>query len=92
VGPHRSSRFLVNVAKKAKGIPQAAVLNGQPASLFVDGGAVVTALVLDIMEGKIVGVRVVSNPDKLHRLTAHLAATVPADGGAEGPRRSTAPR
>jgi hypothetical protein len=83
VGPHRSSRFLVNVAKKAKGIPQAAVLNGQPASLFVDGGAVVTALVLDIMEGKIVGVRVVSNPDKLQRLSAHLAATGPADRGTD---------
>jgi RNA polymerase sigma-70 factor (ECF subfamily) len=81
VGPRRSARFLVNVAKKVKGIPQAAVLNGQPASLFVDGGAVVTALVLDIMEGKIVGVRVVSNPDKLQRLSAHLAATASADGG-----------
>ncbi len=89
VGPRRSSRFLVNVAKRVHGVPQAAVLNGQPASVFVAGGAVVAALVLDIMEGTIVGVRVVSNPDKLARLNAHLAATkayagpaTPADGPA----------
>jgi hypothetical protein len=58
-------------------VPQAAVLNGQPSSVFVDGGTVVAALVLDIMEGKIVGVRVVSNPDKLKRLSAQLLAAAP---------------
>lgn len=80
VGPRRSSRFLMNVAKRVHGVPQAAVLNGQPSSVFVDGGTVVAALVLDIMEGKIVGVRVVSNPDKLERLSAQLLAAAPADG------------
>jgi RNA polymerase sigma-70 factor, ECF subfamily len=75
VGPQRSSRFLMNVAKKVQGLPQAAVLNGQPASVFVDDGAVVAALVLDITDRTIVGVRVVSNPDKLARLSAHLLAT-----------------
>ena len=88
VGPQRSSRFLMNVAKKAHGLPRAAVLNGQPASVFVDEGAVVAALVLDILDGMIVGVRVVSNPDKLARLSAHLLAdpstpaaeALPADG------------
>ena len=82
VGPQRSSRFLMNVAKRVHGVPQAAVLNGQPSSVFVDGGTVVAALVLDIMEGKIVGVRVVSNPDKLERLSAQLLAAAPADGPA----------
>ena len=90
VGPQRSSRFLMNVAKKAHGLPRAAVLNGQPASVFVDDGAVVAALVLDILDGMIVGVRVVSNPDKLARLSAHLLAdastpaaeALPADGSA----------
>ncbi len=53
-------------------MPRGAVLNGQPATLFVDEGEVVTALVLDIVDGLIVGVRVVTNPDKLQRLTAHL--------------------
>jgi len=82
VGPRRSSRFLMNVAKRVHGMPKAAVLNGQPSSVFVDGGTVVAALVLDVMEGKIVGVRVVSNPDKLKRLSAQLVAAGPADGPA----------
>ncbi len=81
VGPYRSSRFLLNVAKKVEGRPQAAVLNGQPASVFVQDGAVVSALVLDIMDGSIVGVRVVSNPDKLARLSAHLRADARPPGG-----------
>ncbi len=77
VGPTRSSRFLLHVAKKAQGTPRAAVLNGQAATVFVHDGSVVNALVLDIMDGLIVGVRVVTNPDKLRRLTAQLRG---ADG------------
>src|SRR6202042_3785549 len=72
VGPSRSSRFLLNVAKKVHGVPQSTLLNGQPATVFVERGVVVAALVLDIMDGSIVGVRVVSNPDKLERLSARL--------------------
>ena len=73
VGPHRSSRFLLNVAKKVHGQPYAVVLNGQSATVFVDeAGNVVSALVLDILEGLIVGVRAVTNPDKLGWLSAHL--------------------
>ncbi len=70
VGPYRSSRFLLNVAKKVHGLPTEMTLNGQPAVVFVDGGQVVSAVVLDIVEARIVGVRVVSNPDKLERLQA----------------------
>ncbi len=72
IGPHRSSRFLLNVAKKLEGVPRATVLNGQPATIFVEGGTVVAALVLDIVDGSIVGVRAVTNPDKLTRLSARL--------------------
>ena len=72
VGPYRSSRFLLHVAKKVHGVPRATVLNGQPATVFVDGDTVVAALVLDIMDGSIVGVRTVTNPDKLARLSAQL--------------------
>jgi RNA polymerase sigma-70 factor, ECF subfamily len=73
VGSRRSSRFLFNVAKRATGTPRAVVLNGQPATLFVHDGSVVIALVLDIVDGLIVGVRVVTNPDKLQRLSAHVS-------------------
>jgi RNA polymerase sigma-70 factor, ECF subfamily len=79
VGPYRSSRFLVNVAKKVQGVPQSTVLNGQPATVFVDGGVVVAALVLDIMDGSIVAVRAVTNPDKLERLTTRLPAGTAED-------------
>jgi RNA polymerase sigma-70 factor (ECF subfamily) len=72
IGPHRASRFLLNVAKKVQGWPRSVVLNGQPATVFVEDGTVLSALVLDILEGRIVGVRVVNNPDKLARLSAHL--------------------
>ena len=65
----------MNVAKKLQGVPQSTVLNGQPATVFVEGGVVVAALVLDIMDGSIVGVRAVTNPDKLERLTARLPRT-----------------
>jgi RNA polymerase sigma-70 factor, ECF subfamily len=79
IGPHRASRFLVNVAKRRHGVPRAVVLNGQPASVLVEDGVVTTALVLDIVDGMILGVRVVTNPDKLGRLTARLAPRAPAD-------------
>ena len=79
VGPYRSSRFLLHVAKKVHGVPRAAVLNGQPATVFVDGDTVVATLVLDIMEGSIVGVRTVTNPDKLARLSAQLLESAPQE-------------
>ena len=67
-------RFLLNVAKKVHGFPHTTVLNGQPAAVLVDGGTVVGAIVLDIMDGSIVAVRVVRNPDKLERLSVRLSA------------------
>jgi RNA polymerase sigma-70 factor (ECF subfamily) len=81
VGPHRSSRFLVNVAKRTHGFPQSVMLNGQPASVFIENDAVVAALVLDIMGGLIVGVRAVTNPDKLERLSSQLRAVADAPDG-----------
>jgi hypothetical protein len=59
------------------------VLNGQPATVFVQDGRVVTALVLDISDGAIVGVRAVSNPDKLVHLQRQLPAGA-TDGVATG--------
>jgi RNA polymerase sigma-70 factor, ECF subfamily len=74
VGPARSSRFLINVAKRVSGVPRGVILNGQPAAVLVDGDALVGAIVLDIMEGRIVAVRVVTNPDKLVRLSEQVLA------------------
>jgi RNA polymerase sigma-70 factor, ECF subfamily len=72
VGPFRSSRFLLHVAKKVQGMPRETTLNGQPAMVFVEEAQVRAALVLDIREGKVVGVRTVTNPDKLERLSRRL--------------------
>jgi RNA polymerase sigma-70 factor (ECF subfamily) len=72
VGRHRASRFLLHVAKKVQGVPREIRLNGQPAMVFIDQGRVASALVLDIVEGKVVTVRTVSNPDKLERLNGQL--------------------
>ena len=77
VGPYRASRFLLNVAKRLHGVPVATILNGQPATVFVEAGTVMAALVLDIMDGCVVGVRSVTNPDKLVRLSARLPASAP---------------
>jgi RNA polymerase sigma-70 factor, ECF subfamily len=74
VGAARSSRFLLNVAKRVRGVPRGVILNGQPAAVLVDGEAVKGAIVLDILEGRIVGVRVVTNPDKLVRLSEQVLA------------------
>lgn len=71
-GRHRSSRFLLNVAKKVSGSPREVTLNGQPAMVFVDGDHVAATLVLDILEGEVIGVRTVTNPEKLQYLGGQL--------------------
>jgi hypothetical protein len=40
-------------------------VNGQPGLLIVEAGEVTSALALDIVDGRIVGVRLVPNPEKL---------------------------
>jgi RNA polymerase sigma-70 factor, ECF subfamily len=80
IGPHRTSRFLINIAKRnTLGTPQPVVLNGQPATVFVMDGRVTSALAFDIRDGLIVGIRAVNNPDKLERLNAQVlgAPTAP---------------
>lgn len=70
VGATKSARFLAKIAPGVQAIAQvtAALVNGQPGFVVVDGSMVLAALELDIVAGQIVGVRVVVNPDKLTRL------------------------
>lgn len=74
-GASKSARFLVAVAQQTP--PGAAVdfalVNGQPGVLIIDHDSVFSAVALDVIDGKIVGVRVVSNPEKLSRLTNTLS-------------------
>jgi RNA polymerase sigma-70 factor, ECF subfamily len=76
IGPYRASRFLLNVAKKVHGQPRPMTLNGQPGAVFTLGDEVTASIVLDILDGKIVAVRSVTNPDKLQ----HLSATIAVQG------------
>jgi RNA polymerase sigma-70 factor (ECF subfamily) len=66
-GPDRAARFLIGVTQRipTASAVQLARLNGQPGVLIGQEGAVTAALALDIVDGLIAGVRVVTNPDKL---------------------------
>jgi RNA polymerase sigma-70 factor (ECF subfamily) len=66
-GLDKSARFLVGVAKTVPPEAQVshALVNGQPGLLIAEDGVVSTAMALEIIDGRIVGVRVVSNPEKL---------------------------
>jgi RNA polymerase sigma-70 factor, ECF subfamily len=66
-GSDKSSRFLAAVSQTVS--PNAdvrhAAVNGQPGLVIAEGGSITTAIALDIVDARIVGVRVVSNPEKL---------------------------
>ncbi len=75
VGAEKAARFLIGVARKTP--PSTEVLhvnlNGQPGFVAVRGGFAFSAVVLDVADGLVCGVRVVANPDKLAALNAALA-------------------
>jgi RNA polymerase sigma-70 factor (ECF subfamily) len=75
MGAAKAARFLVSIARST---PQGtevieANLNGQPGLLALYGGLAVSALVLDIAEGRVNGVMVIANPEKLSAVNAALA-------------------
>lgn len=67
VGPWRSARFLIHVAKTfPTGVQvREATLNGQPGLVFENDGEITSAVVVDVLGGRISGIRVVANPEKL---------------------------
>ena len=71
-GARRATRFLVNVAKRLPaGVEvRLATLNGQPGIVIDEHGEPASAIVLDVLDGSICGVRIVANPDKLRALRA----------------------
>jgi RNA polymerase sigma-70 factor (ECF subfamily) len=70
-GADKSARFLAAVAQTTPENSEVtyALVNGQPGVLIASDGVVFTALALDVIDGTIVGIRVVSNPEKLSRLS-----------------------
>ncbi|MFK7930488.1 MAG: RNA polymerase sigma-70 factor [Myxococcota bacterium] len=77
-GPKYIAKFLLGIVRirGAMTPPKMMWVNGQPGAIFFEDGRVESALVLDISDSKVVGVRIVRNPNKL----THLAAQpTPAD-------------
>jgi RNA polymerase sigma-70 factor (ECF subfamily) len=70
VGAQQVARFLLGVTRS---LPpdleiRVAQVNGQPGILAFSGGQPFTVIVLEMAEGRIHGLRIVVNPDKLRRL------------------------
>jgi len=66
-GGESVARFLLGVLRKFGGgrVVYPAELNGQPGFLSYEEGRVVAATLLDVGEGRILGIRIIRNPDKL---------------------------
>jgi RNA polymerase sigma-70 factor (ECF subfamily) len=66
-GPGKIARFLtaVTATLPESAEPRHALVNGQPGFILVDHEAVTMAMAFEIIDRTIVGVRVVSNPEKL---------------------------
>jgi RNA polymerase sigma-70 factor (ECF subfamily) len=70
-GASKVARFLVAIAT---GIPadtefRPSSVNGRPGYLFIEGGVVTSTLSFDIVDGLVVGIASVLNPDKLRGLS-----------------------
>ncbi len=69
-GADKIARFLVGLMKKApeKFEARLAQINGQPGVLTYADGRPYSAATFEILDGKVCGIRIVNNPDKLQRL------------------------
>jgi RNA polymerase sigma-70 factor (ECF subfamily) len=74
-GADRASRLLIGIARKAPpGMTADEVdINGQPGVVLRVDGTAISAMVVDVAEGRINAVRIVANPDKLGALQASLS-------------------
>jgi hypothetical protein len=70
VGATKVGRFLLAVTPTLPPTVTVhdAMVNGQPGLVVMDGRAPVMTMVLEVLDDVIVGVRVVSNPEKLAAL------------------------
>jgi RNA polymerase sigma-70 factor (ECF subfamily) len=70
VGAQRVAAFILGVLRKVPGAirTRPATVNGQPGFIFTTEHTLGGVLVLDIVDGRIQGIRFVANPDKLRAL------------------------
>lgn len=66
-GAMRAARFLISITRSVplNAQVQHLTLNGQPGLVITESHNVYSAVVLDIIEKQVSGVRIISNPDKL---------------------------
>ncbi|HEU5034603.1 MAG TPA: RNA polymerase sigma-70 factor [Mycobacteriales bacterium] len=83
VGAAKIARFLVAVTPTLPptAVARDAVVNGQPGQVLLDADEPIMAMALDVRDGRIVGIRVVSNPEKLTALRPRPAGGGPTQGG-----------
>lgn len=69
-GAEKIARFMLGLMKKAPEHFGARLVrvNGQPGVVTYDGGKPFMAGTFDVLDGKVCGIRIVNNPDKLQRL------------------------
>lgn len=79
-GPARVARLMIGLARKGlrRAVVEARELNGAPALIVREHGAIVTALLLDVAGGRVQRVYIVRNPDKLRGLDHSGAPSVSA--------------
>jgi len=69
-GAEKVARFFMGIIKKMppNTTAKAARVNGQPGLIAYIGGKPYSVFALELQDGKVVGIRVVVNPEKLHRV------------------------
>ncbi len=84
-GADRVAKFLLGVARKAWKpwgvVPRFVRVNGQPGVVFMYGDRVANTMAFDIVDGRIRGVRIVLNPEKLRAVPLPPGETMPGNDG-----------
>ena len=84
MGADKAARFLIAIARATPEGTEVieANLNGQPGLLALHRGSAVSAVALDIAEGRVNAVMVIANPDKLSAVNGALAERLGAKASA----------
>jgi RNA polymerase sigma-70 factor (ECF subfamily) len=81
-GADHVARFLLGISRKAWQpwgvVPRFARVNGQPGAVFLFGDTVTNTIALEIVDGRIRGIRIVVNPDKLRAISLPQWDTMPS--------------
>lgn len=78
VGAEKVARLMVALAEQARALDavsmEPATVNGSPAAVFRAGGRVDTVLAVTVHDGRVGGIQLIRNPEKLADLRPHVVA------------------